>query len=175
MISRHVLLLVILSVCTASAASQGGKPRAGSSGTTLPMQVRDYLDKNYPAWKLSSKTTGCNKDFERAVVAGDFDGDRLRDYVVKFIAGSSGYIIAFLSRGTDYKTVILESGSQEQIRNQGLSVARTGTKYPEIVNENFDRVTRRLQHDAPVGGACESSTYFYIWENGLFKRAFVSD
>lgn len=54
-------------------------------------------------------------------------------------------------------------------------MARKGETYPEIVNDNFDRVTRRLRHDAPVGGTCESSAYLYIWQNGTFRRAFVSD
>lgn len=146
-----------------------------SAQTNLPIQIRNYLNNNYPGWKLSSKTTGCNREFERAIVSGDFDGNGRRDYAVKFTSGRNGYIIAFLSRGTDYKPYTLESGSIEQIRNQGLSISRKGERYGEIVNDNFDRVSRRLPYDAPVGGMCESSTYYYIYRNGGFKRAFVSD
>jgi hypothetical protein len=172
----RVLFLGIVPALVSNGLAELNRGRVETiSATAIPLTIRNYLNKTYPGWRLSAKTTGCNKSFERAVVVGDFDGDSAQDYVVKIITDQTGYIIAFLKRGNDYKAVILESGSQQQIRNQGLSVARTGTKFPEIVNENLGRVTRRLQHDAPIGGTCESSTYFYIWRSGSFKRAFVSD
>jgi hypothetical protein len=148
---------------------------ARAAQSNLPARVRAYLDTNYSGWKLSAVESGCPRDFKRSLVIGDFDGDRKRDYTVKSMSGQKGYIVAFLSRGTDYNPYVLEDGSASEMRSQGLSVARKGETYPEIVNDNFDRVTRRLQHDAPVGGTCESSAYLYIYRNGTFRRAFVSD
>lgn len=152
-----------------------GTPSNPKTTLNLPTQIRSYLDKNYPGWRLSSVANGCVAEFKRALVAGDFDGDKRLDYAVKFITGRTGYIVAFLNRDTHYQPLILESGSVADMKNQGLTVARRGEKYAEIVNDNFDRVTRRLQHDAPVGGTCEASTYYYVYRNGSFKRAFVQD
>ena len=129
----------------------------------------------YPGWKLNATAVNCPREFKRSLVAGDFDANGRRDYAVKFMSRRKGYIVAFLSRGADYKPFLLEDGSASEMRNQGLSIARKGETYPEIVNDNFDRVTRRLRQDAPVGGTCESSAYLYIYSNGVFRRAFVSD
>jgi hypothetical protein len=151
--------------------------RAGGEtfGQTLPQKVRSYLDGNYAGWKLSSLADGCGPEFNKSKVSGDFNGDKKTDYAVKFIKGRKGYIVAFVSSGADYKPHVLESGSTADMKNQGLAIARRGERYGEIINDNFDRVTRRLQNDAPVGGTCESSSYFYVYRNGAFKRAFTSD
>ncbi len=97
---------------------------------TLPAKVKSYLDKNYLGWKQTSVATDCYSDFSRAIVAGDFDGDKKRDYAVKFIKGRKGYIIAFLERKTNYEAHVLESDSAAGIKNTGLSIARKGEKYP---------------------------------------------
>lgn len=146
-----------------------------TSAQTLPAKVTSYLDKTYSGWKLSSVTDGCGAEFSKSKVSGDFNGDKKTDYAVKFLKGRKGYIIAFVSSGSDYKPIVLESGTTQEIKNQGLAIAHKGETYGEIINDNFDRANRRLQNDAPVGGTCESSTYFYIYKNGAFKRAFTSD
>jgi hypothetical protein len=146
-----------------------------ANAQTLPAKVKSYLNQNYKGWKLTGKTDGCGAEFSKSAVSGDFDGNRKSDYAIKFIAGKRGYIIAFLNQGTNYKPVILENETAKGIINQGLSIARKGETYGEIVNDDFDRVTRRLANDAPVGGTCESSAYLYIYRNGNFKRAFTSD
>ena len=159
--SSFVLLFVVASQTT--------------SAQTLPTKVSGYLDKSYSGWKLSAVTDGCGSDFSNSKVSGDFNGDKKTDYVVKFLKGRKGYIIAFVSSGAGYKPIILESGTTKEIKNQGLAIAKKGETYGEIINDNFDRANRRLQNDAPVGGTCEASTYFYIYKNGAFKRAFTSD
>ena len=146
-----------------------------TSAQTLPAKVKSYLNKNYSGWKLSSVTDGCGSDYNNSTVSGDFNGDGKNDYAVKFIKGRRGYILAFVSSGSNYKSHTLESGSTKDIKNQGLGIARKGETYGEIINDDFDRATRRLQNDAPAGGLCESSAYFYIYRNGAFKRAFTSD
>lgn len=146
-----------------------------TSAQTLPAKVKSYLNKSYSGWKLSSVTDGCGSSYSNSVVSGDFNGDKKTDYAVKFIKGRRGYILAFVSSGSNYKTHTLESGSTSDIKNQGLGIARKGETYGEIINDDFDRVNRRLQNDAPAGGTCEASAYFYIYKNGAFKRAFTSD
>mgnify|MGYP002083183942 FL=1 len=142
---------------------------------TLPAKVKSYLDKNYSGWKLSSIAQDCGVDFENSRVSGDFNGDGKTDYAVKFNKGRKGYILAFVSNGSEYKTHILESGTITEFKRQGLAIARKGETYGEIINDNFDRANRRLRTDAPVGGTCEASTYYYVYRNGTFKRAFTSD
>jgi hypothetical protein len=142
---------------------------------SLPAKISSYLNNNYKGWKLSSETDGCGAEFSKSKVSGDFNGDKKTDYAVKFLRGRKGYIIAFVSNRANYKPIILESGTTRDIKNQGLSIARKGETYGEIINDNFDRVTRRLQNDAPVGGTCESSAYIYVYKNGVFRRAFTSD
>lgn len=73
-------------------------------------RVHDYLDTSYPAWKLSSKTTGCNKDVERAVVVADFDGDRACDYVVRTISSSDDISrLTILTSANEYERCLLGS------------------------------------------------------------------
>lgn len=145
------------------------------SAQSLPAKVTSYLDKSYSGWKLSAVAEGCNSDFNNSKVSGDFNGDKKTDYAAKFLKGRRGYIIAFVSGGSDYKPIILESGTAKEIKYQGLTIAKKGETYSEIINDNFDRANRRLQNDAPVGGTCAASTYFYIYKNGAFKRAFTQD
>lgn len=146
-----------------------------TSAQTLPAKAANYLDKSYPGWKLSSVADGCGAEFSKSKVSGDFNGDKKTDYAVKFLKGRKGYIVAFVSRGSDYKPIILESSTVEEIKYQGLGVAKKGETYDEIINDNSDGAGRRLQNDAPVGGTCESLSYFYIYKNGAFRRAFASD
>jgi hypothetical protein len=145
------------------------------SAQTFPTKVKNYLDKRYSGWKLSAVTDGCGADFSKSKVSGDFNGDKKTDYAVKFLKGSKYYIVAFVSIGSNFKPIVLESGSAKEAKYQGLSISHKGEMYGEIINEDFDRTNRRLQNDAPVGGTCESSAYLYIYKNGAFKRAFTSD
>lgn len=142
---------------------------------SLPAKVKTYLDKTYSGWKLTSTAQDCGSDFENSTVSGDFNGDRITDYAVKFNRGRKGYILAFVSNGSVFQPHILESGSVMDFKRQGLAIARKGETYPEIINEDFDRVNKKLQNDALVGGTCEASTYYYIYWNRTFKRAFISD
>ncbi len=135
---------------------------------TLPLKIRNYLDKAYAGWKLTSIADGCYSEFANSVIVGDFDGDKKRDYVVKFIKGRKGYILAFLERKTNYATHILESLSATEVKNTGLSIAKRGEEYP-IGGEYPDYKLGRLKNDAPLIGTCESHAYHYVYRNGKFN------
>lgn len=154
-------ILIILLISFSSAYPQ-----------TLPAKVKNQLNKNYSGWKLFSGARECNS---RAVVSGNFNGDGKTDYVVMFKKGRKGYVVAFLSIGADYKLHLLESRTSSEMQGVFLSVGRKGTTYGEIINEDFNRRTQRLQYDAPEGGNCEASSYFWIYKNGRFRQAFTSD
>jgi len=142
------------------------------SAQTLPAKVKSHLNDNYSGWKLFSGARVCNS---RAVVSGNFNGDGRNDYAVMFKKGRNGYVVAFLSSGTDYKAHLLETRSSSEMQGVFLSVGRKGTTYGEIIDENFNRRNRKLQFDAPEGGNCEASSYFWIYSNGKFRQAFTSD
>jgi hypothetical protein len=137
---------------------------------TLPAKLKSHLNQTYSGWKLHSGDQICRS---RAVVSGDFDGNKKTDYAVMFKKGRSGYIVAFLANGRDYKTHVLESGD---MNNSFLTVARKGQNYAGIINDDLDRGTKqKLKTDAIVSGGCESSEYLYIYSNGRFKQVFTSD
>ncbi len=142
---------------------------------TLPVKVKSYLNKNYSGWKLSSTAQYCNSEYKNSNVAGDFNSDGKTDYAVKFNKGRKGYILAFVSNGSEYKPHILESNTSEGLKSQGLGIARKGDSYLEIDGDIQDKAYRQLRADAPIGGTCESSKYHYIYRNGKFRNAFTSD
>lgn len=137
-------------------------------GQALPPKIRNYLNENYSGWKLTSVATDCYSDFERAVVTGDFDGDRKRDYVVKITRGHRGYFIALLERRAGYEAHVLESMSATVIRNTGLSISRKGEKYP-VGGDYPELIYGRLPNDAPLIGPCASHASHYVYRNGRFN------
>jgi hypothetical protein len=134
----------------------------------LPAKVRGYLNSNYLGWKQTATSSFCSSDFARSVVAGDFDGDRKRDYAVKFTKGNKGYIVAFLERRSNYETHVLESDSAQGIKNTGLNISRKGEKYP-VGGDYPDVVYGRLPNDAPMIGPCASHAGHYVYRNGRFQ------
>jgi hypothetical protein len=155
---------------TASVSGAAGMKTSVPYG--LPSTIRNLLNKNYAGWKLNQGVKNCAS---RPVVSGDFDGNGKIDYAVMFTTRSKGFIVAFLATGISYKALILETNSASNMKDYFLALAQKGEEYAEIINDNFDRVTRQTLTDAPVSGLCESSAYLYIYEKGIFKRAFVSD
>jgi len=80
-----------------------------TSAQTLPAKAKSYLDKNYSGWKMTGFDKACPSETKRYITEGDFNGDKKRDYAVKFSKGKSGYIIAFIAEGTDYKAHVLRT------------------------------------------------------------------
>ncbi|MFN6962339.1 MAG: M48 family metallopeptidase [Pyrinomonadaceae bacterium] len=151
------------------------KSKAQTLVRGLPAIVNAYLSKTYPRWGFATASTSCVDEFRKSRVEGDYNGDGVTDYTVKFSTARKGFIIAFVSRAGGFTPHILESGSLSEMREQGLASAVKGESYGEIVNDNFDRVTKYLTTDAPVGGTCSASAYLYVYSNGTFRRAFTSD
>jgi len=129
----------------------------------LPAKVRTYLTDNYRGWKQTAVANGCYASFRKSVIVGDFDSNGKSDYAVKFIHGRRGHILAFLSRGTDYKPYRLESMSASELKNTGLNIARRGER---IEGED---VSFTLTDDTPVIGTCASHPGFYRFRSGDFK------
>lgn len=132
-------------------------------GQTLPVKVKSQLNADYSGWKSYAGSSICKS---RSVVSGNFNGDGKNDYAVMLKKGSSVYVVAFLSRSVNYKAHVLESGSAADLGDIFLSVGKKGERYSE---------KQRLLYDAPEGGTCEASSYYWIYKNGAFEQVFTSD
>jgi len=145
----------------------------GSHGQTLPAKVGSYLNSNYPSWKFDWEKPGrnsvCGPEVKNSVVSGYFNNDKNRDYVVKFVKGRSGYVLAFVSQGANFQAHVLESISASDLRTTVLSVERKGGKYP-IGGDIPDLVYGRLPNDAPYTIPCASDAVaFFVFRNGRFQ------
>lgn len=142
-----------------------------SNAQRLPASAVKYLNDSYPGWKLYTlpRNSGCNPEFRGAVIFGDFDGNRNRDYVARITHKNNGYLIALMALRNGYISHILESGSSSDAQYMALSVARKGQRYNIGDPYEGDARTARLPNDAPVIGPCESHAYPYIYRNGRFQ------
>lgn len=143
-----------------------------STAQALSAGAVKYLNDNYSGWKLHtlSRSSGCSPEYRKAVVSGDFDGNRKLDYVARITHKRSGYLIALMSQGKSFSSEILQSGPSADANYMGLSIDRKGGKYYIGDPYDGDNRTARLPNDAPVIGPCESHAYPYIYKNGSFKN-----
>ena len=136
----------------------------------LPLKIRSHLNRNYQGWKLVSVADGCSSEFKGAFASGDFDGDGERDYLVKFIKGDRGYIMAFLKRKYSYEPHVLHGNmSVAEIKNTGIRVFRKRERVP-VENSEEENSYQRLTNDAPFDGPCESDAGgVHLYRNGKFN------
>src|SRR5215213_3068066 len=127
---------------------------------TLPTQIKNYLDKNYKGWKLQKDN--CDPDSPgKAIVTGNFNGDKKIDYAVKFVRGKKGYIIAFLAQKQDYKAFILHNTDAEDVKTLSLSIWKKGSRF-ELGEQNV-----YVRYDAPSDFRCESDVGgIHLYRNG---------
>lgn len=126
---------------------------SGGEVFAIPPKVKSYLDSSYKGWQFSRASKYCTSSTTNGEISGDFDGNGKTDYAVKIKRGSKGYVIAFLSRGANYKPFVLENKSATNIEDTALELERG-----RIFVAN-----------------CETSSYFFIYRRGKFIRQFVSD
>ena len=130
---------------------------------TLPVQIKDYLNKNYKGWKLSPSERGCSMETNNGVVKGNFNADSNADYAVKFTRGKKGYIIAFLAQQQNYKAFVLHDTSASDVKNMGLSIWKKGTRYETSERNVY------VRYDAPTDFECESDVGgIHVYRNGKF-------
>lgn len=161
--------------CTAESAAV---PPSATSGKSM---IGTLLDQSYPGWTIQRQVSAddavcfdTRSGFPPYMVWGDLNGDGRRDLAVKFRQGGLDHIVAFLSEGRTFRAV---SVATVKITGQGavgdslLTLEPKGAKY-------FD-------HEKETGGVypfatltlvfCEKSSLAYIYENGKFRKVFVSD
>ena len=133
-----------------------------SFAQTLPAKIKSYLNKNYKGWKLQPDE--CYPDDPgKAVVSGQFNDDRKRDYAVKFVQGEKGFIVAFLAAGQNYKAFVLHDTDAEDVRTVTLSIWEKGSRF-ELGDQNV-----YVKYDAVSDFRCESDVGgIHLYENGKF-------
>jgi hypothetical protein len=82
--------------------------------TALPRQVTQMLAQRYPGWRLATVEPRVRRTLKPgsspAWIAGDFDGDKKRDYAVQLVRDDSAQVLlALLRRGTSYEPVTVAS------------------------------------------------------------------
>lgn len=129
---------------------------------TLPTKIKSYLNKNYQCWKLQKDE--CYPDSPgKAVVKGNFNGDRKLDYAVKFVQGKKGFIIAFLAQKQSYKPFTLHDTDAEDVKSLSLGIWKKGERF-ELGDQNV-----YVKYDAPSDFRCESDVGgIHLYRNGKF-------
>jgi hypothetical protein len=129
---------------------------------TLPAKIRSYLNKNYKGWKLQ-KDECYPSSPGKAVVKGNFNGDKKLDYAVKFARGKKGFIIAFLAQKQNYKAFILHNTDAEDVKYLSLDVWKKGSRF-ELGGQNV-----YVRYDAPSDFRCESDVGgIHLYQKGKF-------
>jgi len=133
-----------------------------SFAQTLPTKIKSYLNKNYKGWKLQKDV--CYPDEPgKAVVTGNFNGDKKLDYAVKFVRGKKGFIAAFLAQKQNYKAFILHYTDAEDVKYLSLDVWKKGGRY-ELGDQNIF-----VKYDAVSDFRCESDVGgIHLYRNGKF-------
>ena len=118
----------------------------GSFGQKLPNLVTRYLDQDFSRWKFAGQ---CSGEKHNAVISGDFDGNKKRDYVVKFVRGNKGFMMAFLNNGRRYKAFYLHFFTADEANFSYLTLFKKGEQYEPAG-------TPKLKFDSPADFQCES-------------------
>jgi hypothetical protein len=79
-----------------------------------PRQVTQLLAQRYPGWRLATVEPRLRRTLKPgsspAWIAGDFDGDKKRDYAVQMVREDSAQVLlALLRRGTSFEPVAVAS------------------------------------------------------------------
>jgi hypothetical protein len=129
---------------------------------TLPIGIRTYLDDNYKGWKLQKDE--CYPDEPgKAVVTVNFNGDKKRDYAVKFAVGKKGYILAFLREKKKYEAFVLHDTDKADVTSRNLEVWKKGERFELGEQDVF------LNYDAPADFRCESDVGgIHLYKDGKF-------
>jgi hypothetical protein len=140
----------------------------GAQTQTLPAEIKNYLNNNYRGWKLVKDECYPNQPGQ-AVVTGDFNGDKKKDYAVKFSRKEKGFIFAFLALNRGYKPFPLHYTDLEDIQTRSLGTLKKGTEFPYGGVNDDDGPSFRLRYDAPEDYRCESDVGgIHYYRNGKF-------
>ena len=164
--------LALLTTLVAGAATGAHGPRA-----PLPPEVRRVLDRHYPGWRfatvVASLTAQLPGDASPEWTAGDFDGDRQRDYAVQIVRAGAGdtpqIVLALLRRGARYEIHTLKS-----IPVQQNTYLRTTPKGHMLTNIETGAKLRAATDVIDVLYGQEAGEAF-IYDKGRFRGIVSGD
>ena len=144
-----------------------------ASAQTLPTKVTSLLNKHYTGWKPATGTCDARKWF----LTGDFDGDGLKDFLVRVKAGRSTSsmrlsLIAFLGAkdGKYSASPILAEPFQGDLLRSSFSVISKGTRI-QLGEGEGPSVT--LANDAASQYICQTDAIkTMIYEDGKWKNIY---
>jgi hypothetical protein len=167
-----IALTVTLFMTLVAGAADAHGPRR-----SLPSEVRRTLDEQYPGWRFATILHSLQHQLPADVgpewTAGDYDGDRQRDYAVQIVREGAldtpQVVLAFLRRGVRYEVHTLKSIPVQQntylrtsAKGQVLTDVETGTKLT-AVTDVID-----VLYGQEAGEA-------FIYEQGRFRRIVSGD
>jgi hypothetical protein len=150
--TKRIVIFFVLFLCASFIQAQ-----------SLPTGIKSYLDRNYKGWKLQKDECYGPSQPGKAIVTGNFNGDKKPDYAVKFVRGKKGFIIAYLAQRQDYKAFVLHATDAKDVKYLSLDVWKKGDRY-ELGGQNV-----YVRYDAPSDFRCESDIGgIHLYRNGKF-------
>jgi len=143
--SKLALALFAIPLFTCSANAQA-----------LPPKVTSFLNHFYSGWKQAPGTC----EHRRWFLTGDFDGDGMKDYLVRVRTGKSAKSIRlnlvrfFNARGGNYRAQqILDESFKGDLLRSSFTVVKKGTRIPLGEGEG---PTVTLENDAASQYICQT-------------------
>jgi hypothetical protein len=140
---------------------------------TLPAKVTGFLNKYYAGWKKAPGT--CEN--RKWVLTGDFDGDGMKDYVVRVKTGKTAKsmrlnLVAFFNAGDgNYRAQqILDDPYKGDLLRSSFAVIKKGTK---IQLGEGEGPTITLENDAASQYICQTDAIkTLIYKDGKWKNIY---
>lgn len=144
-----------------------------ATAQTLPPKVTGFLNHFYAGWKQAPGTC----DRRTWFLTGDFDGDGLKDYLVRIKTGKSARpmrlnLIAFFGAGDGKYPAkqILDDPYKGDLLRSSFSVIKKGTK---IQLGEGEGPTITLDHDAASQYICQTDAVkTLIYKDGKWKNIY---
>lgn len=158
MAKKLVIFISILLVCVTLINAQ-----------ILPARIKNRLNKSYSGWKLAPTSNSCSEEYRNNIISEDFDGDKKKDFAIKFTKGKKGYILAFLDRKNDYQVLPLESMTDKELKDTGMALILKGEEVG--IDSNYDEDTKwiRLKNNGVRVAPCASDNIgTYVYRSGKF-------
>lgn len=94
---------------------------AQPNNVNLPNVVQNLLNQNYPKWKVVNNT--CS-----TAISGDFNSDKIDDYIVLITSKKGGNVVASISNNQDFRLISVKSLDTRDIELSAVKTALTGAK-----------------------------------------------
>lgn len=142
-----------------------------ASSQTVPQQVERYLNGYYPDWQVTDSFI-VDAPRTKAIVSGDFNGDRRIDFAVLITKDDRIYAIVLLAAGRSFRSINL-LGQKEGVDRwiAGIGVATKGEEFFLLTERGDPGGKMRLKTDAISLNDSEGMHRISYWQRGRFVSA----